>query len=360
MLQDLRFAVTTLLRAPGFTTTAVATLALGIGVTSLMFSVVNAVLLRPLPYPDQDRLMLVFNVNKTEPDSNTISTSALDFDDYRARARSFEAVAGHIGTGFAFSGNGDPELVIGQMVTPDFFRVLGVQPALGRAFTVDEFSPGHENAIVLSQRLWQRRFGGDPAIVGTQVTVNGKPYSIAGVMPAGFDYPGRRYQLWVPLPSPRTADLPPINRASHYLRVIARLKPSVTPAQAHTEIETIAAALAAQYPDSNGKMGARVTPMEDFAVRDVKTPLYVLLGAVGLVVLIACANVTNLLLARATARHREVAIRQALGAGRWRLVRQFLAETAVLYAIGAAGALGLASWGTGCECESGRGGWLVW
>jgi putative ABC transport system permease protein len=345
MLQDLRFALRTLLRSPGFTTTAVVTLALGIGVTSLMFSVVNAVLLRPLPYPGQDRLMLVFNVNKTEPDSNTISATALDFDDYRARARSFEAMAGHIGTGFTFSGNADPELVIGQHVTPDFFRVLGVQPSLGRAFTAEEFSPGHENMIVLSQRLWKRRFGSDPSVVGTQVTVNGKPFTIAGVMPPGFDYPGRRYQLWAPLPSPRTADLPPINRSSHYLKVVARLKPSVTPAQAHAEIDGIAGALAAQYPDSNRNIGARVTPLQEYAVRDVRTPLYMLLGAVGLVVLIACANVTNLLLARATARQREVAIRQALGAGRWRLVRQFLAETAVLYAIGAGGALGLASWG---------------
>jgi putative ABC transport system permease protein len=346
MLQDFRFALRTLLRSPGFTTTAAVTLALGIGVTSLMFSVVNAVLLRPLPYPDQDRLMLVFNVSTTDAAANTISSSALDFDDYRARARTFEAMAGHIGTGFTFSGNGNPELVIGQMVTPDFFRVLGVQPSLGRGFTAEEFSSGHENTIVLSQRLWKRRFGGNPSIVGTQVTVNGKAYTIAGVMPPGFDYPGRRYELWAPLPSPRTADLPPINRTSHYLKVVARLKPSATPEQAHAEMASIADALAAQYPDSNGNMAARATPLQDFAVRDVKTPLYVLLGAVGLVVLIACANVTNLLLARATARYREVAIRQALGAGRWRLVRQFLAESAVLYAIGAAGALGIASWGT--------------
>ena len=256
-------------------------------------------------------------------------------------------MAGHIGTGFTFSGSGEPELVIGQMVTPDFFRVLGVQPALGRTFTADEFSPGRENTIVLSHRLWKRRFGGDPSVVGTQVTINGKPYTIAGVMPAGFDYPGRRYELWAPLPSPRTADMPPLNRSSHYLQVVGAAEAvGVTPEQANAEIETIAGALAAQFPDTNRNMGARVTPLQDFAVRDVKTPLYVLLGAVGLVVLIACANVTNLLLARATARHREVAIRQALGAGRWRLVRQFLAETAVLYAIGAAGALALASWGT--------------
>jgi putative ABC transport system permease protein len=346
MLQDLRYAVRTLLRSPGFTTTAAVTLALGIGVTSLMFSVVNAVLLRPLPYPDQDRLMLVFNVNTNAADANTIAATALDFDDYRARAHAFEAFAGHIGTGFSFSGNGEPELVMGQHVTPDFFRVLGVQPSLGRTFTADEFSPGHENTIVLSHRLWKRRFGGDPSVIGTRVTVKGKPYTIAGVMPPGFEYPGRRYQLWAPLPSPRTADLPPINRGSHYLRIVARLKPSASPAQAQAEIGAIAGALAAQYPESNRNWGARVTPLQDYALRNVKTPLYVLLGAVGLVVLIACANVTNLLLARATARHREVAIRQALGAGRWRLVRQFLAETAVLYAIGAAGALALASWGT--------------
>ncbi len=345
MLQDLRFALRTLFRSPGFTTTAAVTLALGIGVTSLMFSVVNAVLLRPLSYPDADRLMLVFNVNTNAAEANTIRSTALDFEDYRARAGSFDGLAGHIGTGFTFSGQGEPELVLGQMVTPDFFTVLGVLPALGRTFAPDEFAPGSDTTIVLSQRLWKRRFGASPSIVGTHVTVNGKPYTIVGVMPAGFDYPGRRYELWAPLPFPRTADLPPANRVAHYLQVVGRLKPAVAVAQADAEIKTIAGTLAAQYPDSNQNMTARVTPLQDFIVRDVKTPLYVLLGAVGLVVLIACANVTNLLLARATARHREVAIRRALGAGRWRLARQFLAETAVLYAIGAAGALALASWG---------------
>jgi putative ABC transport system permease protein len=346
MLQDFRFALRTLFRSPGFTATAAVTLALGIGVTSLMFSVVNAVLLRPLPYPAQDRLMLIFNVAINSPDSNTIRATGLDFEDYRARAHSFDALAGHIGTGFTFSGQGDPELVIGQMVTPDFFRVLGVQPSLGRTFTADEFAPGRENTVVLSQRLWKRRFGGSPSVVGSEITVNGKPFRVAGVMPAGFEYPGRRYQLWAPLPSPRTAELPPMNRSAHYLQIIGRLKPSVTAEQANAEVKGIAGALASQYPETNRNMAARATSLQDFTVRDVKTPLYVLLGAVGLVVLIACANVTNLLLARATARHREVAIRQALGAGRWRLIRQFLAETAVLYAIGAAGALGLASWGT--------------
>ena len=345
MLQDLRFAVRTLLRSPGFTLTAALTLALGIGATSLMFSVVNAVLLRPLPYADQERLMLVFNVNTNAPDANMMRVTPLDFDDYRARSQTFESMAAHIGTGFTFGGPGEPELVIGQMVTPDFFRVLGVQPALGRSFRAEEFSPGRENAMLLSQRLWRRRFGGDPSVVGTQVNVNGRVFTIAGVMPAGFEYFGRRYELWTPLPSPRTPELPPLDRTAHYLQVVGRLKPSVSPGQAHTEIAGIAGALAAEYPDSNRNLAARVTPLEDFTVRDAKAPLQVLLGAVGLVVLIACANVTNLLLARATARHREVAIRQALGAGRWRLVRQFFAETAILYGLGACGALAVASWG---------------
>jgi predicted permease len=345
MVQDFKFALRTLFRSPGFTVTAAVTLALGIGVTTLMFSVVNAVLLRPLPYPNQDRLMLVFNVSTDAAGSNTIRASALDFEDYRARARTFEAMAAHIGTGFTFSGAGTPELVIGQMVTPEFFKVFGVSPAIGRTFAPDEFTPGRELVVLLSQKLWKRRFGGDPAVVGSTVTINGKPYLVAGVMPAGFDYPGPRYDLWSPLPSPRSAGMPPVNRNSHYLQVVGRLVPGATAEQAHAEIRGIAGALATQFPDSNSNLSARVTSLQDFVVRDVKTPLYVLLGAVGLVVLIACANVTNLLLARASARHREVAIRQALGAARWRLVRQFLAETSVLYALGAIGALALASWG---------------
>jgi putative ABC transport system permease protein len=345
MLQDIRFALRTLFRSPGFTLTAALTLALGIGVTSLMFSVVNAVLLRPLPYAHPDRVMLAFSVN-TQSGAQDLRVTPLDFADWRARAQTFEALASHIGTGFTFSGDGEPELVVGQLVSSDFFRVFGVAPALGRTFNPDEFTPGRENAIVLSHRLWTRRYGGDPSVIGRSVSVNSRPYTIVGVMPPSFEYPGSRYGLWTPLPSPRTAEMPPVNRSAHYLQVVGLLKPSTTLAQANTELKTIASALEAQFPATNGNMNARVTPLQEYAVRDVATPLYVLLGAVGLVVLIACANVTNLLLARATARHREVAIRQALGAGRWRLVRQFLAETAVLYALGAAGALALASWGT--------------
>jgi predicted permease len=345
MVQDFRFAVRTLLRSPGFTLTAALTLALGIGVTSLMFGVINAVLIRPLPYQDPDRLMLVFNVSTNAPEVNTIRATPLDFDDYRTRARTFAAMAGHIGNGFTFSGSGDPELVLGQMVTPDFFTVLGVTPAAGRTFAADEFTPGKENVAIISHGLWRRRFGGQPSAIGSTVTINGRPWTIAGVMPREFDYPSPRYAVWVPLASPRTPEMPPINRSAHYVQVIGRLAPGATREQANAEIVSIASALAAQYPETNANMTARAVSLNDFRVRDVKLPLYMLLGAVGLVVLIACANVTNLLLARATSRHREVAIRQALGAARGRLVRQFFAETAVLYALGAGGALALASWG---------------
>jgi putative ABC transport system permease protein len=345
MLQDLRFAFRMMLRAPGFTAMAGLTLALGIGATSLMFSVVNAVLLRPLPYAEPSRLMLLFNVRTNTPSADTIRLTPLDFDDYKSRARSFEALAGYIGTGFTFSGAGEAELVIGEMVTPEFFRILGVAPALGRTFAPDEFQPGRENVVVLSDRLWKRRFGGNPASIGSRVTVNGKPFTIAGVMPPSFEYPGSRYELWAPLPSPRTTELPPINRVSHYLEVIGRLKPDVSFEQAQREVAMVASALASEYSATNSNMTARVTPLESFLVRDVETPLRILLAAVGLVVLIACANVTNLLLARASVRSREVAIRQALGAARWRLVRQFLVETLALYLVGACGALAVASWG---------------
>jgi len=344
-VQDSRFALRTLVRHRGFAGVAIATLALGIGATTLMFSVVNAVLLRPLPYPDPDRLVLLFNVSTSAPESNTIRATALDFDDYRARTRSFAAMAAHVGTGFTFTGGSGPELVLGQMVSPDFFTVLGAPPLLGRVFAADEFSPGRSNVLVLAHRFWQERYGADPSLVGRQVTVNGKPFTVVGVMPAGIEYPGSQYALWTPLPTPRTPELPPMNRSSHYLQVVGRLKPSVPLAQAATEIRTLASALAVQYPDSNGNLTARITPVEAFAVRDVRAPLEVLLGAVALVVLIACANVTSLLLARATVRHREVAIRQALGAARGRLIRQLLTETLILYAAGAAVGLGLATYG---------------
>jgi putative ABC transport system permease protein len=344
MLQDLRYAFRTLVRSPAFTATAVLTLALGIGANTVMFSVVNAVLLRPLPFPDPDRLMLVSSFNR-HANVGQIRASALDFADWRSQSRSFAGMAGYVGTGFTFSGEGEPELAIGQNVTADFFKTLGVQPLAGRTFSADDFVPGHERAIILSHALWQRRFAGDRGVVGRTVTVNGKAFTIVGVMPAGFTYSDPRFQLWTPFPTVATADSPPINRNSHYLQVIARLEPGVRAEQAQAEMTTLAQGLAAQYPDADASLDAHIVPLAEQSVRGVRTALLVLLGAVGFVVLIACTNVTSLLLARATGRQREVAIRAALGAGRLRLMRQFLTETIVLYALGAVGALLLAAWG---------------
>ena len=344
MYQDLRYAIRTLLRSPAFTATAALTLALGIGANTVMFSVVDAVLLRPLPFRDPNRLMLIVSLN-THGNVGEIRASALDFADWRSQATSFDGMAGHVGTGFTFTGEGEPEQVIGQLVTVDFFKVLGVNPVAGRTFAPDEFTPGHDKEIVLSHALWQRRFAGDRSVIGRSVTVNSQAYTIIGVMPPRFDYPNKRYELWSPLPSAATADSPPINRNSHYLRVVGRLRPDVPQPQAQAELNTIARALAARYPDTNESLATRVIALPEEAVKGVKTALLVLLGAVGFVVLIACTNVTNLLLARATGRQREVAVRAALGAGRLRLIRQFLTETIVLYALGAAGALALAVWG---------------
>jgi putative ABC transport system permease protein len=343
MLQDFRYAVRTLFRSPGFTATAGLTLALGIGATTLMFSIVNAVLWRPLPFPDSDRLLLVFTVR--QPQGNQIRASGLDFEDWRARAQSFEALAAHVGTGFTLSGTGDPELVIGQMVTPDFFRVLGADAAIGRTLSAGEFAPGNETRVVLSHGLWRRRYGADPAIVGRTTTINGRPFTVVGVMAPSFSYPDATYQLWAPLTSPRTKDMPPLNRTAHYLQVVGRLKPGVTPERAQSEMAGIAGALATQFAASNQNLSARVVPVKDYSVRDVRAPLYMLLASVALVVLIACGNVTNLLLARASARTREVAVRQALGASRYRLARQFLVESLALYGVGAIGGVALASWG---------------
>jgi putative ABC transport system permease protein len=344
MYQDLRYAIRTLLRSPAFTATAALTLALGIGANTVMFSVVDAVLLRPLPFRDPDRLMLIASLN-THRNVGQIRASALDFADWRSQATSFAGMAGHVGTGFILTGDGEPEQVIGQLVTADFFDVLGVKPLAGRTLSPDAFAPGHDQEMVLSHSLWQRRFAGDRSAIGRTVTASGKPYTIVGVMPPGFEYPSRRYQLWSPLPFPATADSPPVNRASHYMQVIGRLRPGVPQERAQAEMSTIARSLAVQYPDADGSLDARVIPLSEQAVKGVRTALLVLLGAVGFVVLIACTNVTNLLLARATGRQREVAIRAALGAGRVRLIRQFLTETIVLYALGAAGALALAVWG---------------
>jgi predicted permease len=344
VLQDLRFAIRTLLKNRGFATVAIVTLAMGIGATTAIFSVVNAVLLRPLGYREPSELFLIIQVGATA-NVGRLRFTPLDFVDFRTRTRSFESMAAHTGTGFTFTGEGDPELVIGQLVTAELFDLLGVRPMLGRTLRSDENEAGNDAVIVLSHALWQRRFGSDSSVVGRTTTVNGRAYTIVGVMPPDFSYPNRTYGLWVPL-ALRGASPggPPINRNAHYLQVVGRLRPGVSVESAQEDMSRIAHELGTEYPASNENVGAVVTSLRDELVGDVRRPLRLLLGAVGFVLLIACANVTNLLLARATGRQREVAIRSALGATRGRIIRQLFTENILVYLAGAGAGLFVASW----------------
>ncbi len=344
VFQDLRFALRTLLKNRGFAIVAVLTLALGIGATTAIFSVVNAVLIRPLDYRDPDRLFIVNTVGSA-PGVGKIRLAPLDFVDFRQRTRAFESMAAHTGTGFTLTGDGDPELVIGQLVTAEIFDVLGARPLLGRGFRAEENEAGRDRVLVLSHELWTRHFAGDSSVIGRTTTVNGFAYTIVGVMPAGFAYPNSTYALWSPLALRGTTPSgPPINRSAHYLQVLGRLRPGITEDAGRTEMEAIAAQLGAEYPETNGGFSATITRLSDEVVGDVRGALRLLLGAVGFVLLIACANVTNLLLARATGRQREVAIRSALGATRARVIRQLFTENALVYLAGAGVGIFLATW----------------
>jgi predicted permease len=334
--QDLVYALRRLRQAPGFTLVAVATLAVGIGANSAIFSVVNAVLLRPLPYPEADRLV---SVASTWKGRRTVY-SPQNFLDTAAAARSFEGLAAWDPGGMTLGGAGRPKGVEGAQVSAGFFDLLRVRPVLGRGFAADENEPGRTRVAVLGHALWRERFGADPGAVGRSVAVDGVPHVVVGVAPEGFSYPEGR-ELWTPLEY--DARFRGDSRGAWYLTAIGRLRPGVTVEAADREVAAIAANLARAYPDDNEGVGGSVASLQAVTVQGARGALLLLLGAVGFVLLIACVNVANLLLARGAAREAEVAVRVALGAGRGRIVRQLIPESLVLAVVGGGAGLLLAT-----------------
>jgi putative ABC transport system permease protein len=318
---------------PGFTLVAVLALALGIGANSAIFSVVNAVLLRPLPYPEAERLVFVQAVNSAHGITRS-NVSPPDFAEWKNQNQTFQEMTAFVTGGAILSGNAEPERVPAALVTDSFFSVLGVKPARGRSLLPEDDRPGAEDVALISHGLWQRRFGADPNVIGSKVNINGYVTTIIGVMPAGFEFT-EPIDVWRPL----GLDFSKERRDNRYLEVMARLRPGVTLEQAQAQINTINERLSQSYRETNSGWTAKLTVMQDLLVENVRPALLLLLGAVGFVLLITCANVANLLLARAAARQREIAVRSALGASRLRLIRQLLTESLLLSLTG--GALGL-------------------
>ena len=334
MRHDLRDALRTIVRSPGYSLITIAVLALGIGATSAIFSFVDGVLLRPLPYADPERIVIVW---EKPPGGTRNSVSTENFRDWQRQNDVFDVMAASGGGGVTLSGTTEPMQVRGSRVSAGYFEIFGVRPALGRTFAADEDQPGKDKVAVITHRLWQRAFGGDPGIIGRSVTLNREPHTIVGIMPAGSAFDRGFSDMWRPL----AFGPGELTRNYHWLQVMARLKSGVTVEQARARMEPIGARIAVQFPESNKDWGITIERLVDVSVNtSLKQSLQLLMAAVAMLLLVGCANLANLALARGTSREREITVRAALGASRWRLVRQFLTESLLLSAVG--GILGVA------------------
>jgi putative ABC transport system permease protein len=343
LLRDMRYAIRILAKNPGFTAVAVLTLALGIGANTAIFSVVHAVLLRPLPYPEPDRLVILAEKDR---EGDRMGASYPNYIDWRERAQSFEDMAAYVTQSFNLTGSEKPMRLQGRKVNWNFFQMLGVSPQLGRMFVGQDDNPGAAPVAIISNGLWREQFGGDPGVIDRAIRVDGSQYTVIGVLPPEFEYV-RRDDIYVPLGLSATPQSGLLIRGNHFsLFVLARLKSGVTVDQANEEMKLLAAQLEQEHPIPNNGISVTVQSLADIFVEDIRKALVVLLGAVGFVLLIACLNVANLMVVRAAERHKEIAVRLALGAGRGRIVRQLLSESLLIAVMGGTAGLLIGIWAT--------------